>query len=226
MKTFGDGITLAPLRGGADHNSGKILAPAASITLRDATIDGVGRQGVTFASVSNAQVSDVVVINPGLDTFDMEADQGNEGASYVTINGCAAAGGALFFANGGAGSGRDTGHITVAHCTMAKPEGGSALLIEGLPSATTARGPFLFTADDLWCGASAYVACVQLSGAEVTISDVRFRFPAATTHEAVYHLGQDAQAAFEDDIATGYGRPGTVVQGSTVEVSGGSWAGS
>ena len=43
--TFGDGVTLAPLRGGADHNSGQILAPSSQVSIRDVTVDGAGRQG-------------------------------------------------------------------------------------------------------------------------------------------------------------------------------------
>lgn len=222
--TFGDGITLAPLRGGANHDSGQILAPVSAVTIRDVTIKGAGRQGVTFAAVSGAQLSDVVVIHPGLDTFDMEADQANEGASDVTIDRCEASGGILFFANGGAGSGRRTGHITVERCTMTKPEGGSAVLVDRPGRAKVARGPFLFVADNLWCGASAYVACVQLSGADVTLSLVTFKFPASTTHEAVYHLGSGSQAMFENDVVKGYGRTGKVAASSSIHVSGGSWS--
>lgn len=221
--TFGDGITLAPLRGGANHNSGRIIAPVAAATVRDVTVSGVGRQGVTLASVTGAQLSDVVVVNPGIDTFDIEADQADEGATNVTIDGCTASGGSLFFANGGAGSGRDTGDITVEHCTMAKPEGGAAVLVDRPGAGPAARGPFVFSSDLLWCGASAYVACVQLTGAQVTLSGVTLRFPNGTTHEAVYHLASGSTAAFENDVVEGYGRIGSADPGSSARVSGGRW---
>lgn len=222
--TFGDGITLAPLRGGARHDSGRIVAPVSAVTIRDATIDGVGRQGVTFASVEGAQLTDLVIRDPGLDTFDVEADQGNEGSADVTINGCSATGGALFFANGGAGNGRATKDFTIEHCTMTKPEGGSAVLVSRPGSGQTLRGPFNFVSDTLWCGTSAYVACVQLSGASVSLSAVTLRFPPGTTHEPVYHLTGGSQATFTDDVVTGYGRDGSVEQGSAVHVSSGSWS--
>ena len=221
--TFGDGITLAPLRGGANHNSGQILAPASAVAIRDVTIKGVGRQGVTFAAVSGARLSDVIVTHPGLDTFDLEADQADEGASDITISDCEASGGILFFANGGAGSGRRTSYVVVEHCTMTKPEGGSAVLVERPGHGKVARGPFLFVADTLWCGASAYVACVELSGADVTLSMVTLRFPADATHEAVYRLGSGSHATFENDLVEGYGRQGKVVPSSSVHVSGGRW---
>jgi hypothetical protein len=222
--TFGDGITLAPLRGGANHRSGHILAPATDVTVRDVTVIGAGRQGVTLASVSGATLSDVVVTDPALDTFDLEADQPDEGARNVTIDGCTASGGSLFFANGGAGSGRHTGDITVEHCTMAKPEGGSAVLVERPAGGKVPRGPFVFSSDELWCGASAYVACVQLTGAQVTLSGVTLEFPGGTTHEAVYHLGSGSTASFHNDVVQGYGRQGQADAASSVRVSGGMWA--
>jgi len=221
--TFGDGITLAPLRGGARHNSGRIVAPASAVTVRDVTIDNVGRQGITFASVAGAQATDVIVRDPGLDTFDLEADQANEGADDVTVNGCTAVGGVLFFANGGAGGGRDTKDITVEHCTMLKPEGGSAVLIQKAGLGKVDRGPFQFVADSLWCGASAYVACVQVSGADITLTKVTLKFPRGTTHEPVYHLASDSEATFSNDVVQGYGRTGSAAAGSSVHISSGRW---
>lgn len=222
-RTFGDGITLLPLRGGADHQSGTIVAPSSGITIRDVTIKNPGRQGVTFDSVSGAQVTDVIVTNPGFDTFDFEADQRNEGASDVTIDGCEASGGLVFFANDGAGGGRATSGITVAHCTMTKPEGGSAVLVNRPGDGKRLRGPIHFVDDLLWCGASTNMACVQLSGADVTVSDSVLRFPAGAVHEPVYHVAAGSEVQFAGDSVQGFGRKGHVSAGSTVEVSGGTW---
>jgi hypothetical protein len=221
--TFGDGITLVPLRGGRNHNSGTIIAPPSEITVRDVTIDGAGRQGVTFSSVSGAQLSDVVVKNPGLDTFDVEADQSNEGASDVTIDGCTASGGAFFFANGGKGAGSFTHDIVVEHCSMAKPENGTTILVARAPHIKGLRGPFTFTADSLWCGASVYVACLQLSGATVTVADSVLQFPGGTVHEPVYHLSRQSMVRLIGDVVTGYGRDGSVSARSEVHISLGTW---
>lgn len=223
--TFGDGITLAPLRGGADHKSGTILAPSSDITIDGVTVDGAGRQGLTFASISGAQVSDVILENIGLDTFDVEADQSNEGADNVVIDGCRASGGAIFFANGGAGSAIETRDITVAHCTMSVPQGGSAVLIvrHGGGKRGKLRGPFLFESDVFRCGASVYVGCVQITGADVTVADSRLLFPQGTVHEAVYGLEGGASAAFVEDVVKGYGREGTATPESRVDIRGGVW---
>jgi hypothetical protein len=224
-KTFGDGITLAPLRAGADHNSGTILAPVSAATIENVTIDGVGRQGVTFASVAGATLSDIAIEHTGLDTFDFEADQWNEGATDVTIDGCTATGGALFLANGGNGGGGATHDITVEHCTMTEPEGGSAVLVQRKTGARgkKLRGPFTLLDDTLLCGASDYVACLQLTGGDVAVTDSTIQFPAGTVHEAVYHLGGGSQATFENDVVTGYGQAGHVSRRSTVHVTGGQW---
>lgn len=223
--TFGDGITLAPLRGGANHNSGMIVAPTTDVTVDGVTVDGAGRQGLTFASVEGAQVSDLIVKNVGLDTFDFEGDQTGEGASNVTIDGCLASGGAIFFANGGASNAASTHDITVEHCTMAVPQAGSAILVvrHGIGGkAKRQRGPFVFKSDVLRCGASAYVGCVQLHGANVTISDSHLLFPSGSVHEAVYGLS-GATAAFQRDVVQGYGRTGSASGKSRVHISGGLW---
>lgn len=223
--TYGDGITLAPLRGGADNKSGTILAPSTDITIDGVTVNGAGRQGVTFASISGAQVRDVILENIGLNTFDMEADQSNEGASNVVIDGCLASGGAVFFANGGAGSAVGTRDITVAHCTMSVAQAGYAIVIVRDKGGKRGRqrGPFLFESDVLRCGASVYVGCVQLTGADVTVADSRLLFPAGSVHEAVYGLAGGASAAFVDDVVKGYGREGSAAPLCHVAVRGGVW---
>ena len=226
--TFGDGITLSPLRGGADHNSGTILAPSSAITIEDVTVSGVGRQGLTFASVAGAQVSDVIVDDPGINTFDVEADQWDEGAIDVTIDGCLASGGAFFFANGGAGDAAGTHDITVENCSMLEPQGGSAILVErrgrghrGAPKKL--RGPITFLSDQLQCGASVYTACVELRGSDVTVTGSRLDFPASTIHEPVYGLAEGSRAVFTNDVVLGYGAAGRVSRDSSVRVTGGLW---
>lgn len=220
--TFGDGISLSPLRGGADHDSGTILGPTSDVTIRDVTIEGVGRQGVTLASVSGAQLSDVVFSDTGLNTFDVEADQWDEGANDITIDGCSSSGGGLFFANGGAGSWRYTQNITVEHCSMAKPQAGDAILVYDT-TPRHPRGPFQFISDNFECGSSASVACIQLKGADVTVSDSRLLFPPGTIHESVYHVVKSSTALFRNDVVKGYGTTGHVSHDSTLQVSGGKW---
>ena len=186
----------------------------------------VGRQGITFASVKGAQVSDVIVNRPGLDDFDFEADQWNEGAKNVTIDGCETVGTGFFFANGGSSDGQHTGHIAVRRCSMSQAEGGSAILVTRAGHDRVLRGPYTFQDDSLRCGASDYVACVQLSAAAVTVSESSFRFPTTgTVHEPVYHAAAGTTVTFERDVVSGYGRRGTTVgKRAHVKVIGGQWS--
>ena len=221
---FGDGITLSPLRGGSDHNSGTIVAPTKTAVINGVSIIGAGRQAVTLASVSGAQIGDLVIENPGLNTFDIEADQGNEGAENVAIDGCTSSGGGLFFANGGSGAGQRTGNFTVAHCAMAKPTAGDAILSYNRSGSNkNQRGPFNFVADVLYCGASTAVACVQLSGAKATVENSVLHFPEGTVHEAVYHVVKKSGAVFTNDNVSGYGKTGHVSGNSSLKVTGGRW---
>jgi hypothetical protein len=222
--TYGDGITLAPLRGGSDHNSGQIIAPASAVTIRDVTVKDIGRQGLTFASIQGATVSDVIVDHPGLDTFDFEADQSNEGAENVTIDGCEAMDGAYFFANGGLSDAKHTGNITVEGCTMDNVEAGSAILVVRIKHSHGSRGPFTFKDDSLRCGASDYVSCVQIIGGDVTVADTTLQFPSGSVHEPVYHAAKGAHVTFDGDVVSGYGKAGKKIgKKSDVQVVGGHW---
>jgi hypothetical protein len=222
---YGDGIELAPLRG-ANDLSGQILNPTKHATISNVDIDGSGRQGITLASVDHALISSVQLDHVGLNVFDVEADQGNEGAANVTIDGCTAGYGnrGLFFANGGAGGGGEqTRNITVENCTMAAPQAGDAVLIQSPANAIAPRGPFTFADDTLRCGVSVYVACVQVTGADVSVNGSTVVCPPATIHESVYNASQSSTMSFGGDYVTGYGRPGSTSTNSSVTVSGGVW---
>jgi hypothetical protein len=223
--TWGDGITLAPLRGGSDHMSGQIVRPVTNVTISNVEIDGTGRQGITFASVDGAEVRNVKVNNVAQDTFDFEADQVNEGARNVTIDGCTSrtANGGAFFADGGAGGGAFTGDVTVANCTMVEPQGGYAIVIENIPGAEQPRGPFTFTNDVIRCGASSSVACVELNHADVTLQNSLVSFPTGTVHEDVWHSGWNTVLNLVDNVVADYGHQGVTRRTSQVSITGGTW---
>jgi hypothetical protein len=90
----GDGITLT----GYDWTP---YAPTTNTVVSNVTINDVGRQGVTLSDVNGAHLSNIALSGIGLDTFDLESDIYGEVAENITINGCTASGGAIFFANGG-----------------------------------------------------------------------------------------------------------------------------
>jgi hypothetical protein len=142
----------------------------------------------------------------------------------VTIDGCTTSGGQIFFANGGAGSSANTRDFTIAHCAMAGTTAGYAILsVSHGPTKKHQRGPFNFVADILYCGNSAYVACVQLSGAKANVEDSVLHFPRSAPHEPVYHVVKNGVAVFTNDRVHGYGIAGHVGPTATVKVTGGRW---
>jgi hypothetical protein len=223
---YGDGISLDPLRGAGDHASGTILTPTTDLTIDTVVISGSGRQGISLASVDSANIDDVTLSNVGIDTFDVEADQANEGARNVTIDGCTSStwNGGSFFANGGAGGGSRTGDIVVENCQMLHPQGGDAVLVQNIPHATQPRGPITFTQDTLWCGESVYVACLEINNATVSVTRSVIRFTKkSTVHENVYDAGNTSSLSLVSDSVRGWKNLGQGRATSTVLVSGGSW---
>ncbi|HXQ43272.1 MAG TPA: hypothetical protein VN816_01445 [Acidimicrobiales bacterium] len=224
---YGDGISLDPLRGASDHLSGAILSATTDLTVDRVVITGVGRQGMTLASVNGADIDDVALSDVGINTFDVEADQANEGAENVTIDGCtsSSANGGSFFANGGAGNGKQTGGIVVENCRMLEPQGGDAVLVDNITGGGERRGPITFSEDTLWCGASDYVGCFQLNGAKVSVTQSAIRFAGhSTVHENLYNAAGASTLTLVGDSVRGCQSLGGGAAGSTVQVSGGSWA--
>lgn len=222
---YGDGIELGPLRAAGDI-SNVIVNPSENVTITNVSIDGAGRQGITLASVTNATISSVSLKHIGIDVFDLEADQWDEGALDVTINGCTVGGGngGLFFANAGVSAGSDhTGNITVENCTMLTPDGGDAVLVETPDLEAHPRGPITFLDDSLQCGSSVYVACVMATDARIAVEGSTVTVPPGTIHEPVYGATESSVLTFQSDVVNGYGRQGTTDTTSSVTISGGSW---
>jgi hypothetical protein len=221
---FGDGITLAPLRGGADHASGRIIRPVTNLIIDKVWIDGAGRQGISPVSVTNATITDVTMHYVDMNAFDFEADQGNEGAINVTINGCnIVAANSLANISENAGF---TGPITIENCNMATLDGGTAVYVRSTSDALE-HGPILFTDDNVRCQTRAPVPCFRLMNAEnFTISDSNIKFGPGEVDlatEAVYWAQLKTHANFVDDAVTGYGSRGLEWANSTVMVTGGAW---
>ncbi len=220
---FGDGIELNVLRGAQD-DSGKIIRPSENVTVTHVTVNGAGRTGVALAGASDVSMSAVHLSHIGINDFDLEADQGNEGAKNVTINGCTADGaGAAFFANGGAGDGQFTSNINVENCTMSKMQGGYAIYVDAVKKSTSPKGPITFTNDHLICGHSAYVACVDVTGGNVTISHSSLIVPPGYDKERMYSARGNSTIVFDDVVAKGYGKAGKADKTSTVSVTAGTW---
>lgn len=222
---YGDGIELNALRGDGDRD-GTIVNPTEQADISDVDIAGAGRQGISFVGVDVAQVDDVQISDTGLDTFDVEADQWDEGAEDVTIDGCTSSGsGGIFFANeGNGGGGQWTGNITVEDCIMDTVQAGDPVYIRTPLWASTPRGPFVFSDDTVLCGHSVSVSCLEVGGADVSVTDSALQFPGGTIHEAVYDVTDASTLDLAGDTVGGYGSLGTVGPRSTVDATGVVWA--
>jgi Right handed beta helix region len=220
---FGDGIELNVLRGAQD-DSGRIIRPSENVTMTHVTVNGAGWTGVALAGASGVSMSDIHLSHIGINDFDLKADQWNEGAKNVTINGCSADGaGGAFFSNGGAGDGQFTSNINVENCTMSKMQGGDAIYEAAVKKSTSPKGPITFVNDHLICGHSAYVACVDVTGGNVTISQSSLIVPPGYDKERMYSARRNSTIVFDDDTAEGYGKAGRADKTSTVSVTAGTW---
>ena len=221
---WGDGLELAPLRAAGDISS-QILNPTENVTVNGLRVNGAGRQGVSLVSVTGATLTNVSLRHVALNSFDVEADQWDEGAKNITINGCQTGDVGGFFANGGAsaeGSWR-TGNITVENCTMTSVAGGDPILIQGPSSVPRPRGPFTFANDTLQCGASVYVACIQANEADLTVTNSNVIWPAGEIREPVFHLLNNTSLNLSGDSISGYTINGWKDPTSTVAIVGGQW---
>lgn len=219
---FGDGLTFAPLRGSADHSSGKIIRPVTNLIVDKVWIDGAGRQGVSPVSVLNATMTDITIHHVHMNAFDFEADQGNEGAINVTINGCTVVD-AIALANISENAGF-TGPITIENCDMATLDGGTAVYVRST-SNSIENGLISLENDSLRCQTRAPVACIQfMNGQNISISDSTITFgPGEFATESVFSAIDKTHATFANDVVTGYGNRGSVQKHSTVTISGGTW---
>jgi hypothetical protein len=243
--TFGDGITLDPLRNASDHEGSGILSPTDNATISNVTINGAGRMGISFVSVDVASVTTVNVSNVGLDTFDVEADQGDEGAQGVTIDGCTASNPEnsnlqrAFFANGGLSSGNNKGSVsvTVENCVMDMAQGNTAVEVLRPTNYNVPRGPFMFVDDTFYCGqgtSTSTASCVEVSGGTVTMAGSTFVYPDSSPYENVYSITNGSDLTFtnefsNDTTATGFGGcgasnpTGTSDSTSSFTNTGGTW---
>lgn len=227
---WGDALTLSPYRaeGTLHDESGVIVRPNEDLKVDGFAVDGTGRAGMGLVSVVGAELRDVTMRNVADDDFDLEADQPTEQARRITIDGCSVSpGGLLFFSNQGLGNGASTGDVTVENCTMAYQQGGTAILSENDRGQSGTRGPFTFEHDIIWCAPLAPVACMQLSGTDVTIIDSKIIFTPLRLDkptEAVYSISNGSKVTLTDDTVSGYGTRGTVDSTSRLTVTGGHWA--
>jgi hypothetical protein len=220
---FGDGIELNVLRGSQDR-SGTIIRPSENVTVTNASIDGAGSAGIALTGATDVSLSAIQLAHIGVNDFNLSADQWNEGAKNITIDGCTANGaGAAFFVSGGVGYGVFTSNVTVTNCTMSKMQAADAIHVAAAKRSQSSKGPIAFTNDQLICGHSASVACVDVAHANVTITNSSLIVPPGNDGERMYSARHHSTIVFDDVTAKGYDKAGKADKSSTVSIIGGSW---
>jgi hypothetical protein len=223
---FGDGIELNVLRGGQD-TSGTIIRPSENVTVTNASVDGAGKAGIALTGASDVSLSAIQLAHIGVNDFDLNTDQWNEGSKNVTIDGCNADGaGAAFFSASGPGYGAFTSNIAVVNCTMSKAQAADAISVAAAQRSESSKGPIAFTNDHLICGRAVSAACVDVMHANVTIANssvIVAPVPTGNGGERIYMARHHSTIVFDDVTAKGYDKAGKADKTSTVSVTGGTW---
>ena len=208
----GDGINLEPLR--APLGSGNIQNPSENVTVSNVTISYAGRRGVAPVSVNGAIFTHISVYHPGLNSWDFEADQADEAAQNVVVNGCNNQGMII------SSNAWFTGPITIENCVAQSP-GPVAVFIRST-TGTKEHGQITFDHDVFSChGSGMGQQCFTLTNAEnLVVSNSRV---VMTDPQPIYVAQFYSHATFMNDTVTGYSTPGLVSANSTVPVVGGTW---
>jgi hypothetical protein len=216
--TTGDGINLEPLR--APLGSGTIQNPTEGVTVSDVRVVSPGRHCFAPVSVDGATFTHVSCRSPGERSWDFEADQADEGAQHVVVDGCDNQGMVI------SSNAWFTGPITVSHCAPPPGVSGPVALYVRSTTGTREHGPITFDHDTFSChGAGSGEQCFTLTNAADLV--VQNSTVTLTDPQPVYIAQLDTHATFLDDTVTGYTTPGVVsVSGSSVTCSGGNWTSS
>jgi hypothetical protein len=192
---FGDCLNLEPERRGT-----AIVAAVTGFMLDTFNATACGRQGIESASVNGAALSTVTVGSTGQDPFDFEADQkSKEGAKNVTITG-ATFSGLINISSGG----EATGPITFSGLTQPSAASGDVLRVANSDS-TPMAGPVTISDSTIRCGASVYVACLQLNRATVVMANdaIFIGFPHDQVKEAFYSALNHTILTFVNSTVSG-----------------------
>jgi hypothetical protein len=150
--TFGDGLELV-----ADLTH-HITTPDTGLVVDGYTTDNAGRQGITFAEVSGATLTNVHVISPWFDGFDFESDIPGMGSGHVQISDCTYDHSANLVEY-------LTGPITISDCA-----GSSAVALGSEHS----DQPVRFVGGSVQCGGRDPQACITQRGGSLEFSHVTF----------------------------------------------------
>jgi hypothetical protein len=194
--TFGDGLELVA-------DLGHTARPDTNLTVNGYTTTNAGRQGMTFAEVEGATLTNVHIVSPADSGFDFESDITNLGSGDVSINDCT-------YQHGLNVVEPLKGPLALTNCS-----GGSYLWIQD----GRTKEPVSLSGGTLRCEVRSPVPCIILAGGRLTLSHM-----AVTRHatkevmtERAWHIFNGAVLSLIDTSVAG--PLGTKDATSTVAVS-------
>jgi hypothetical protein len=207
--TYGDGVTIDPLRSGKGRNS--IVSPTEDLTVNGLTVDAAGRQAIALVSVDHATLSHLTLGTAAFESLDFEADTAGEGTENVTVTGGTGIKPINISSNGPA-----TGPLTFNDFNVTGTAGAAVNVrnLTGKPD----RGQIVFNGDSLRCGASSETACLQIVGGDVLVehSMLTIGFPKDQLKERVFAAADHSTLTFVATTVAGIHAQGTHDSTSTV----------
>lgn len=197
MNTFGDGLELVADLGHQIYTADRYL------TVNGFTTRNAGRQGITFAAVKNATLTNVHVYSPAADGFDFESDVQGQGSGNVAITDCS-------FQHGLNVVESLMGPVSLTRCT-----GASWVAVQGSPF----NQPVTFTDSSLKCENRAPIPCISVRGATVTFNRMtvsRHRLYNEVMTEPAWYVSRGGHLTMIDTMVTG--PTGSNSIGSTVTI--------
>ena len=147
MDTFGDGLELVA-------DLGHSVRPDSDLVVNGYSTDDTGRQGMTFAEVEGATLTNVHIVAPADAGFDFESDEPHLGSGNISISDCT-------YQHGLNVVERLYGPLTLTNCS-----GGSDFyILDG-----GIRQPVRVSGGSLRCEVRAPIACIHLSGGSLTLT--------------------------------------------------------
>ena len=194
--TFGDGLELVA-------DLGHTARPDTNLTVNGYTTTDTGRQGMTFAEVEDATLTNVHIVRPADSGFDFESDVANLGSGNISISDCT-------YRHGLNVVEPLKGPLTLTNCT-----GSSAIHILD----AKADQPVRMFGGSLTCAVRAPISCIRLSGGTLALTDMailRQRSPDHMTEPAWKVVNGGALSLIDTSVV---GPLGTHDATSTVEDS-------
>ncbi len=214
-----------------DRNLGKI--PNTAVTLNGFNAAACGMQGISMVDVNGFTASGLNIGSTAEAAFEVETDFNGVGASNIDVTSCQNPSVADPNANGIQGhvmiddKGTRTSNITIDNCAIDTGKNGYGVWVKNRAASASAN-PIVLSMhnDSVNCG-SAPVACLEIHGGQVSVSDssIAVGYLAHQMPMLVYRANDHSSLTLTNVAVTGYAAKGYGVtdSASAVLATGCTW---